>query len=384
MEAAVGLDSSEIRPTISLVHLNSSSQGNLLLTVDAPNRNTESNLLTDMEEELSKDLLADSVDSTTYRILCVVGFVWRDPNSIPNVLRNIWNCVALLTVFNPMFFVVDFAQLTRQSIWGVLMFAVFVQSVGVGMCTYLNVCRLRNRYIGDEPSIFCSAGRVTWISISVAAIGTVLLPVIADLAHSRPMYFILEVFPSVVISGINIQFIILDSNHARCLVLHLVNMARTGEQLSMEEINRVCCSINRIVNKSFHATTAIMLAALTNLLCIFVLAIFLHRSGMLMVVYLSCIFLFKEIVFAVVGLYYAAYVNESVAELTIIMGNKLRLANMSSSADSRQISLALQSLQACPIKFPIVGMVLTRKDVAVRIGLWAFSVALSLFTKIAR
>jgi hypothetical protein len=392
MEVAVGLEPSEVRSTISLINFSRPTEDNSsLLNADASNMGstvTESSgspFVVCTEEELSKDLLMDALRGYSYWVLCVSGFIWKDPDGIRNFFLCIWN-VALFSAASA-FSIGAFLSLfmTRHTATShyVLLCAVVVQSIGVSVGTVLNVRRLRRKYYNDQVVAFNSAQKSTWLSILIAFTGMFTIPAI-DLSLKNTvtgLVFIICI-PSVVQNGINIQFVLADSNLARCLVRDLVQKVRKGESVSLLEIKCLRNKVHRIVDESFYATTAVMLAALSNLLCLFVLVVFVDRSNVVLVLFQSCLFLFKEIIFAIVGLYFASLVNEAAAELTWEIGEKLTYVDLNSFNDSRQMSFVLHSLQACPIQFPIVGMVLKRKDVALRVGLWVFSVLLSLFAKI--
>jgi hypothetical protein len=379
MENAIGLDPSEIRGTISLPLI---INGSLTSSSLGGRANDSIDRLFDNE---SKETLAAAVGIVSYRILSICGFVWKDADTAFNICQNVWNCVVYALVFLPVYYIGIKTYVTfilnnegaPPKIYWVITFASVVQWIGVTVGTYCNRSRLRRKCFDGEVCALQSTRLVSWILIIVAIVGTLIFPCVSLSSVFTSLMYLVLFIPSVVVNGINIHFVIADATYATCFLVRLSDITRAGRMISLQEVEYVRAKIRGIVSSGRVATTAIMTAAIANLLCLLVTSV-LFSNDQKLVAFYFCLVYFKEIVFAAVGLYYAACVNEAAKDLVGVLGE--RMAGKS-YVEAAATGLILHSLQACPVEFPVVGMILTRKDVALRLSIWVFGVALSFASK---
>jgi hypothetical protein len=373
-EGGAGSSSSTKIPLLLSTHLVSDAG-------DVKAERFESILGEELDE--SKDTLTDSLGATSYWFLCLCGFVWKDKITLPNLCLNIWVCVVYILMCAPELYLfiqssVAGTDSNEQPIFWVFLFALLFQSAGIMLSSYFNSTRLRRKHSANEMAAFKSMQLASSISVAVVIIGTIAYP--CTVASRDPIVFIMAFLPQLIVGGANVHFLLTDARYTQTCIYKLIDMATAGQHITIADVKLVHTRVQRIVSDGSLPATAIMSTALVNLLCLFAATV-LYAGNELEVVYYFFVLFFKEIVFAVVGLYYAGCANEASRELIRVLGARILAQPSSESLESAHIIPILNSLQACPIEFPVVGMVLTRKDVAFRFSIWCFGVLLSFASK---
>jgi hypothetical protein len=184
--------------------------------------------------------------------------------------------------------------------------------------------------------------------------------------------------------GATTSFVLLDAFSAEVVLKQLIRYVRSAEPFDPETVHTVVNEVHRIVTTGAVTNSVITVVALANVTIIFALGIF-TRGNLSLVVGISFIWLSKEFVYAVAILYSIACVNETSTELVSEIGiqfSKLDANDPDGRRSLLEMNQVLQYLISNPVKFPILGMVLTRKDVAFRFGIWAFGLLLSGITRV--
>jgi hypothetical protein len=388
MESAVGLDSAEIRNSIVPLQAinNQIEEGwdskqtlNPIGAVSSKGDKSSSAQTRDWrDDDESKGIFVEAV-GRMYYVFCISGFVWKGEISFRSSVHVIWNFLVYVLVMSPGLFVcfvvaILFPDTSKFLVFWLVAASLLLQSAGIVLSTYWNSVRLSRKASSMELNSFWSTQSTSVVSVAVAIVATFLIP--GMLAHSV-LHEALLLLPSILVNGINIQFLLADATVAFELLRKVTRQARSGN-IAFQDVELVRLKISEIVENGFLPTTAIMATALGNILCFFVIAVIREQETIEIVVYFFLVF-FKEIVFAIVGLYYAACVNEAVQELKYTLGLKLSVPSNCS-----HVSPILHYLQVCPINFPVCGMVLTRKDVAIRFAVWVFGVVVSFVARLVK
>jgi multisubunit Na+/H+ antiporter MnhG subunit len=146
MQSAVGLEPSEISATISLPVINRVLHGDSVCDTYHVDLENPTICNSGECEELKYSLL-QSLDSTTYMILCICGMVWEENenNALCGILRNGWNYIVLMLVTAPTIFILEsfFSRAhyfsVRQTFYEcVILFASCFQAIAIDLSNYRN------------------------------------------------------------------------------------------------------------------------------------------------------------------------------------------------------------------------------------------------------
>jgi hypothetical protein len=371
MQSAVGLEPSEISATISLPVVNRVLHGDSVCDTYFDPENYTVCTNEECSDELKYSLL-QSLDSTTYGIFCICGLVWKENNTLSSILHNGWNCLVFAVVAAPAIYTLSLSPLALASsaklsfYFSIISFALWFQAIAIVLSNYKNGVRLHLKINALEIASFESVKMVTWISTLTATLGTIAMPIYFSISYhadSQALLFsVVMLFPLAVVNGINFQFLLADAHYGYTVLKKMATGAE-GHLLSLRDVDFVRAQVNRVVDRGYFSATSLMACALINMFCIFIIVLLLGYSDALLFDFFALFF--KEIVFALIGLCFVAFVNEASRECVCVLGRRLA-AQRNLSAHDMRISLILQSLQSCPIEFSLVHMVLTRKDIAVR------------------
>jgi hypothetical protein len=323
-----------------------------------------------------------------YTFLCLCGMNWNKRN-VPLILYN----VALLLVvpatelsFGTMSRTIQNTILSEPLSFA-LAVAVTIQFVGILVCVYCSAIRLNTRYRVYELQLHRRTITATVATtICSFAISVIFLPFALPQASSSVLAIICGCFAAeCIIFGGGLHFLFVDVAAASAMLQSLRMNVSKGDSISVESIEKVRSEINRIVHAGYTVNTALIATALCN---VFVaLALFILVSD-ISILFLIVSYMFKEVIVAVVGLYRVACVNELYFALVdsfggLISRSTARSSEIATSDDRKLINLCLtfQYLQSRPIKFPLVGLVLTRKDVILRFSIWFFGIFVSSLSK---
>jgi hypothetical protein len=271
----------------------------------------------------------------------------------------------------------------------VLFFAVLIQLVGLLVSQTRNVTRLRSRFRVYEPLSIKAVSRCGFLFAVVMMLVSV--PAVLIIFYQRAPWAYcattcVNTYLGVILGG-NVLFILVDADCANSILQKLIDEASREDSLSLYNVDNSAREIKSVIGRSFLSSNAIVLTALINVLIVFVFVVLNDvRDWSQYLVVFS--FLGREIVAAVVCLYWVALVNEKYDAQVRKIGSQLaeeclrpRMVPDSPSIKSQELNSLLNILVSNPIQYPLVGMVLRRKDVMVRFGIWVFGVLLSVATK---
>jgi hypothetical protein len=328
-----------------------------------------------------------SQSTAAYLLLCCCGLVWKDWVGISNCLHNIIMATLCLLGALPVVLYLIYIDLPLDHQTGasiLIVAALGLQSVGLAIGTYFNACRLRSKCRKYEVRNMCLTISVTIKTIMWAAVCS-LLPALPIFLKFYSSLVALAVSAVIVLLGGNLQFLLADALSAQQILLKLTGAVVKNEEITLLEVQTARKEIDRIVDNDNAANTAIMATALINVLSIFVISILLNDS-IPELIETSCFLLFKEVVVALVGLYWIACVNDESQRLVQLVSDSLttrRLLNDLEASQVTDLTIILQSLHANRIQFSITGMVISRKEVAFRFGAWLFGTVLSSVSKLS-
>jgi hypothetical protein len=383
MECAVGLEPSQISTALSLPLLNHGMHSG---TNEINFDNAGISASGEEFDEL-KSSLVESLDRITHAIFCVCGLVWKDNNTASNILQNTWNCTLLVIMAAPAMYMSEvfsrfYGSSKPETVFylSVLLFSCWFQAVAVSLSNIRNGFRLQLKCNAGEIASFERVKWPTLFSAFIAMIGTALVPFSLYGGHEVRILSTGVFVPLAVVNAINLQFLLADAHYAHTLLMKMATKVNEAS-FSLHDVDFVRTEVSRVLDKGFISATSLMVCALVNLAC-FLIVVLLFAFDQLNDFF---IFFFREIVFALVGLYFVACANEASKHCTYILGRRLTAGHVPSTVPSTvevtRISIILQSLQSCPVEFSLVSMVLTRKDILVRFGLWLAAVTLSFVSR---
>jgi hypothetical protein len=347
-----------------------------------------------------KSRLADDVDWSTFLFFAVSGILCRR-----SVFFGLYSTLILLFLVARVFYAVYIYERTYNTIDGAFMFiAVACQVTAILACTYHNSRRLSSKYKNLEIAIHA---KLTFRSLMTSVITAVIstIPILEnvlreDFNEETVLYQITLDFAIVlvlcVIFGANTQFLLVDVVLAEMQVQKLIQQQLGGTNVTMNDLETIRQDIKLAEQEGFIVNTTLMSTALVNVAVAFAVFI-VHPSSFSLCFSIS--FLLKEVILAFVGLYMTAVVNEANDELTTALSRALVRKQATDPSPGYSINpsdmplrpyaeeepiqkvdtkAVLVSLQAEPIKFSLLGMKLTRKDVIFRFMLWLFGILLSL------
>jgi hypothetical protein len=119
---------------------------------------------------------------------------------------------------------------------------------------------------------------------------------------------------------------------------------------------------------SLRVSKIVLGIALTNVIIVFLMFIISeHIATEVGAIFIIIAAMSREILFAVVGFWFVALVNEKSHELTKKLSKKVLVGDMDSSLNQLKV---LGIACADPISFPLAGMKLTRRDITFRLLVW--------------
>jgi hypothetical protein len=349
-----------------------------------------------IECEQSADILLYGLDPWSYRLLCLAGMVHNHHSIYIQWLLRCWSgCVVLLLI---VLLILNADRLLTSTGAGygftvaniLCATAALFQVLGILTGMVFNCRRLRSKYQTYELLGFERMQRVTR-RVVVVIIVVSSLPIVAYYQFTlsetaNALLFIEGLIASVMLGG-NLMFLLADASVACHNLQSLLHDVDAGKELSMQKVANVRVEFKRVVHQGFYGSTAIVGSALLNVLTAFALTIVTTDSVIALFMEMTYL-LFREITVSVVGLYYVAKVNEDFDELVRLLTEEISRKCCLDTADVERPSVTimkaniiLNSIVANPIKFPLAGMTLRRRDVLFRFGIWLFGVLLSASTK---
>jgi hypothetical protein len=336
----------------------------------------------DRESSVEKASWLDALGWNSYVFLCICGLIWKPNSSASNILLNCWNVFIIITTFLPVLYFIACVMFNQYSeseeiVSFIFMGTVFVQCVGALVGTFYNAFRVPSyRENVDADHIL----KVTVVALAVSFFLSVFFVLgfsLESLGDFLAVFgFQVLLAPSV---GGSFYFMLLDAYSALARIEDLTRMVQNNGSLTLREVKAARLSVHAIVSLGFIPNSVVMATALCNVAATFVFVIlrgYFPSEGVMLV--MITIAFSKEIIVALVGLWIIGQVNEASTRLAVVVTNHMTMKVLEESLEAGQsLAMVLNSLQADPIKFPITGMVLTRKDVALRFGLWLFGILLS-------
>jgi hypothetical protein len=330
----------------------------------------------------SSSTLLDQLDPWSKGFLSLGAMVYTHHSLCMKLALRLWIC-SLVAIFVGSAIIYMISNKRWSVGRGITGTCLVVQEIGILVGHYYNSGRLLSKCKVIEVKGFAGIqATVTWLVIAMILISTISLIAMANQLELIELAF--GVICEVVIcllAGANAVFILADANTTWHLLHLLTQSVDDCSELNMHQVNIVRNEVRAIESRGLVGRNAILATALLNVLGVFVLAVTVEAPG----AYLAeSSFVFgREIVIAVVLLYYAALTNEKYDTLVDKVAAQIqkKCCPPVDRDGALWANLVLNSIFSSPITFPLVGMTLRRKDVLLRLAVWIFGVALSLLSK---
>jgi hypothetical protein len=339
-------------------------------------------------QDANKPLL-EALNMFTYVFLGICGLIW-DPR--PTWFAIFWKAWGVLVTILFLEFFVDFGIVelsfffTQGKALGILTFLTIVtQGAGTAVAQYSNARKLRSVYRLYRPQIMSTASPP---AVVMGAVTGLMCFSIVSISHQHGIMNFkyvtgISTFLLSLIVGANAFFVIGDAFTVRYIFTEVVGAFDSG-LVNVSSVDKARKEILLVINGSVVASSALIGSAIANILLAFAYSVLWSADISISINFLIAI-LGKEFVAAAVCLYVVAEVNEMYDTLVARVGEALAdecsKHDGTSTEKATQLVYLLNSLQANPIIFPLVGMTLRRKDVLLRFSIWGFGVLLSLATK---
>jgi hypothetical protein len=175
---------------------------------------------------------------------------------------------------------------------------------------------------------------------------------------------LLGLLASSALLSVNLLFLIVDAKVSMSLLTSLTEQ----DSITVEEYSRVKVEIDNRVSKNRTNNSIVMGMALTNVIIVFLMFIISeHIASNLTDIFIIIASMSREILYAVVGFWFVALVNEKSQEFTKKLSKKVLVGDPDSSANQVKVYIIAS---ADPISFPLAGMKLTRRDIIFRFLVW--------------
>jgi hypothetical protein len=342
-----------------------------------------------MSLEESRNILLDDLDTVSYVWFSFAGMVFRKgPSTLSSSLLRTWNVFLALLISGYYFYTIcQGAYIAKSGITAINSVCLIIQWFGLVVGTYYNCRRLRARY---KIYSLKSFRRMSVVSVIMAVVISIIVIDLALDVYDIGLFMKLEtversrgqpfafVFAGMLLCG-NVCFLLADADSARTILVGLNEKIRSKYIPTMAEVSACRSELQIIRDNGFIANTAVIAAALSNLVAVFAVSL-LSPGHTVFLLYLFE----RELVVTLVSLYYIALVNEQSKELVnqlskVVSTEALKLKRLPQEKllEVLEADIVLNSLQADPICFSIVGMVLTRKDLFFRFAIWIFGILIS-------
>jgi hypothetical protein len=331
-------------------------------------------------------MMITDLDWKVYGYLVVCGMIYHDKSTTVRWLLRAWNLVVIgVVVYFVVYTIWNLISDIGQARQVIINSSLVVQFVGLVMGTYFNVNRLSSRYNKQYANCLQKALSVVLILV----ITMVLVSIVAIIIYSKtaanpdaPNYFGKQFVLAVLLGG-NILFLIADAEAASGSLQSVLLEIRRGHELTADHVTTIRHGMRRIIANGMNGNSAIMMAAITNVVAVFALVIIARDS--LALIFLDIFgILFREILASCAGLYFVALVNEKYDDLVTLLSQCLHSKLLESAGTDNNFmrnNAVLNCLHVEPMTYSIVGMTLRRKDLLFRFGLWLFGILLSVFSR---
>jgi hypothetical protein len=332
-------------------------------------RNNGSNL--DMAS-ISKSLeesnlpLYQCLDEKSMWFLTLCGVNW---SKRPYYFPIIWSVVVLLLVsyYYIRYGLVSFILFGLHSVFGTLLYLSItlqgIASVFIIVHTRERLYQIVNKI---DLFVFPESRRMAVISLLVffATYFPYLIYTGVDLTINEGITLTLGVLTSSAVLSVNLLFLIVDSKVSMSLLTSLIEQ----DSINVEEYTRVKAEIDNRISKNKDNNSIVMGMAIINVIIVFLIFIISEH----IISYLELLFIIlgamsREVIYAVIGFWFVALVNEKSHELTKKLSKRVLVIDIDSSVNHLKVYVIAN---ADPISFPLAGMKLTRKDITFRFLIW--------------
>jgi hypothetical protein len=333
--------------------------------------------------DIADEGLQSSLDFWSFSFFTVCGLIWQDWLCLQHVLQNCWNIVLCC---GQLFFIAlvlnNSINFARVHLWLIpVAGAVMVQWICLIVGNYFNANKLRMRPRKYSVHNFeQGTPRSLTVAVGMAVFG--LVPFIL-IEHEGNVY--LGIGNMCMLLGLagNLGILLVDASDASFVINRLATLIIDGSEMWVARVVATREEVNYIIANGYWARTMIMVAALINVVAVFAVLVLVNEN-ILQAAALAWQNFSRELITARVGIFDIACVNENAIKLNRLLEKRLiSLGVAHDQPDSAVVNalIALQSLQANPIKFSINGLILTKQGVAYRFIFWLVGVLLSLATK---
>jgi hypothetical protein len=337
-------------------------------------RNNGSNLdVTSISKSLEESNLPlhQCLDEKSIWFLTVCGVNWTKK---PYYLPIIWYVVVLLIVFTfyiiygPVSGIILAIQQGGFNVFILLQMGVTLQGIAAIFIVLHTRERMQQIVNKIDLFVFPETRKMSMICLLVffATCFPYLVVSNIEVFESIQANFLLAVghLASSALLSVNLLFLIVDAKVSMSLLTSLLQ----EDSIPVEEYNRVKAEIDNRVSKNRTNNSIVMGMALTNVILIFLeFIISEHLISTLYYIFVIIAMMSREVIYAVVGFWFVALVNEKSHELTKKLSKKVLVSDIESSVHHLKV-FAIAS--ADPISFPLAGMKLTRRDITFRFLIW--------------
>jgi hypothetical protein len=332
----------------------------------------------------SDDMLICGLDSSSYWFLVFSGMVHYGKSPWSQWALRGWSVFLGLSFVS--LWIVNVLMRLHTISNAILEIAFIAQAGGAILGTYFNASRLCLKYSRKDADNFKKMLPVAIVTVLSMLLGT-LAATIADYAMYRMDLFgrvismvdLMVIFLMCLNQGGSVFIVLVDMDIALESIQTLHISLENSAQLTLNQVDSVRVLVSGLVNRAFTGNSVIMAAAITNVVAIFALVVIAHRSLDEILLDIS-LYLLREVILCVVGLLYAARVNESYDALVLALAHDIFRRGLE-AGNTETTSTILSCLHASPITYPVVGMTLRRRDIVFRFGLWLIGVVLSILSQ---
>jgi hypothetical protein len=325
---------------------------------------------------LADESLMNAVDMGSLVLFVVCGLIWRksdETNILVSVLHLVWN-VFVLGLMALGYGIYSYECFRFGSLSGALVgIAVILQGLGLYISTCYNILRLRGKYVDGEPKVFREVlPAIIFLGVAMTLISVPILHYPGEPLLLTLLFMFVFIIGNFLLAA-NVMFVCVDARFCSRMLEGLYLLGSTHGLLQQNQVEVVRIEIRRRSKDGYIVHTAIITAALANVVSAFAVEIIIEKISMDNFILYITTFLFRGLFVSLATFWNGALVNEMFDRLVQKVGARMSVSIHGAFGYDQYKDCALVvSLQSQPLTFSLAGMTLRRSDVLFRFGIWLF------------
>jgi hypothetical protein len=262
---------------------------------------------------LADESLMNAVDMGSLVLFVVCGLIWRksgETNILVSVLHLVWN-VFVLGLMALGYGIYSYECFRFGSLSGALVgIAVILQGLGLYISTCYNILRLRGKYVDGEPKVFREVlPAIIFLGVAMTLISVPILHYPGEPLLLTLLFMFVFIIGNFLLAA-NVMFVCVDARFCSRMLEGLYLLGSTHGLLQQNQVEVVRIEIRRRSKDGYIVHTAIITAALANVVSAFAVEIIIEKISMDNFILYITTFLFRGLFVSLATFWNGALVNE--------------------------------------------------------------------------